>query len=64
MGIAQYPCVPPILTLTVLMTEACDNVNEVVQLITPIVESVTCTIDHRKNKHDKQSRKKKKTTET
>ena len=59
MGVAQHPCVPPILTITILMTEAWENVNEVVQLTTLLLRDITYTIDRVKNKHDKQSRKKK-----
>ena len=63
MGVAQYTCVPPILTLDNLITEACENiidvVNKVVQLTPLLSRDVTYTIDKLKNKHDKQSRKKK-----
>ena len=48
MGVVQCTCVPPIVTLFQVITKACENVND-----------VTYTIDQLKNKHDKQSRKKK-----
>ena len=63
MGVAQYTCVTPILTLDNLITEACENindvVNEVVQLTPLLSRDVTYTIDQLENKRDKQSRKKK-----
>ena len=65
MGVAQYPFVPPILTLTVLMIDACDNVNEVVQLILLLSRvSLTQYTNLKTNRTNKAGRKKKKTTET
>ena len=58
-GFAQHPRLAPIVTLFQVTTKACDNVNEIVQLIHLLSRDVTYTIDQLKNKHDKQSRKKK-----
>ena len=59
MGVAQYPCVSPILTLTVLMTEACDNVNKVVQLILLLSRVSLTQYTNLKKKQEKQTGKKK-----
>ena len=59
MGVVQCTCVAPIVTLFQLITKACDNVNEIVQLMHLLSRDVTYIIDQLKNKHDKQSRKKK-----
>ena len=59
MGVVQSTCVPPIVTLFQVITKACENVNDVVQLTPLLSRDVTYTIDQLKNKYDKQSRKKK-----
>ena len=59
MGVVQCTCVAPIVTLFQLMIKACDNVNEAVPLMHLLSRDVTYIIDQLKNKHDKQSRKKK-----
>ena len=59
MGIAQHPRLPPIVTLFQVITKACENVNEVVQLIPLLSIDVTYTIDQLEKKQDKQTRKKK-----
>ena len=58
-GIAQLPCLPPIVTLIQLITKTWDNANEVVQLITLLSIDVTYTLDQLEKKRDKQTRKKK-----
>ena len=58
-GVAQHPRLAPIVTIFQVITKSCDNVNEVVQLMHLLSRDVTYTIDQLKNKHDKQSRKKK-----
>ena len=59
MGVAQLPRLPPIVTLFQVMTKACENANEVVQLIPLLSIDVTYTIDQLEKKQDKQTRKKK-----
>ena len=58
-GIAQYPRLPPIVTLFQVITKAWDSVDEFVQLITLLLIDVTYTIDQLEKKQDKQTRKKK-----
>ena len=62
MGVAQLPRLPPIVTLFQVMTKACENANEVVQLIPLLSIDVTYTIDQLEKKQDKQTRKKKQKT--
>ena len=58
-GIAQLPCLPTIVTLFQVITKACENVNEAVQLTPLLSIDVTYTIDQLEKKQDKQTRKKK-----
>ena len=59
MGVVQCTCVPPIVTLFQVITKACENVNDVVQLIHLLSRDVTYTIDQLEKKQDKPTRKKK-----